>query len=204
MRNWKGCFEFLGFSGKIYDWTPTSEAFYSIIKKFAEKEYRMIEFGSSTGHISYRLAKEGFAVTLLDIRPEPIEIAKRNFAKRHVKAEFVCADVFGFSRQYDMAWNSGLIQCFDDAGKKKVIKKLAEITPRLLLFYPDVEDPAKKAEAKVTPTHKIPGVGDAREYDIKHIPEIMYAHFDDLHFGRVTKEQTGLGFAMYWVCGLRR
>lgn len=189
---------------KIYDWTPTSEAFYSVIKKFAKKKNRIIEFGSSTGHISYRLAKEGYSITLLDIRPQPIEIAKNNFAKKHIKAEFVCADIFSCSQQYDMAWNSGLVQCFDDVGKEKLIKKLAAMTPRLLLFYPDVEDPNKKLGETVAPIHQIPGVGDAREYGIKRIPEIMYAHFDDLHFGRVTKEKTGLGFAMYWVCGLRR
>jgi len=180
----------------VYEWAPTSEAFYRTIKKFIKKEDNILEFGSSTGHISYRLAREGYNVTLLDIRREPIEIAKNNFKKNNVRANFICADIFDCTNRYDIAWNSGLIQCYDDDDKDKLINKLTGITNRVLLFYPDVENPKKK---RGTNENEVPGVGDAKEYNIKRIPEIIYACFDEIYHGILEKEKIGLEYDMYWI-----
>lgn len=179
-----------------YNWTPTSEAFYNIIKKFIKKEDKVLEFGSSTGHISYRLAKKGYNITLLEIREESIETAKNNFKKSNVMANFICGNIFDHNDKYDLLWNSGLIQCFDDTNKKALINKISTLSNNLLLFYPDVDNPNKIMGDNM---NIIPGVGDAKEYDIKRVPEIVYNYFDELIYGKINKKQIGLNFDMYWL-----
>lgn len=196
MQNWRG---FLRKTKKLYglyEWTSTSEAFYNVIRKFVKKEDNILEFGSSTGHISFRLAKEGYDIALLDIRKDAIEIAKSNFEKKKVRANFIYADIFDFTDRYDIAWNSGLIQCLNDKDKIKLIKKMASITNRLLLFYPDVENPNKKRGKNET---AIPGVGDAKEYSIRKIPEIVYGNFNEIYLGALEMDTIGLEFAMHWI-----
>lgn len=197
MRNWRDFLVKIKKYDGIYEWTPTSEAFYRVIKRFIKKEDKILEFGSSTGHISYRLAKEGYNVTLLDIRREPIEIARNNFEKNNIRAKFICADIFDCNDKYDIEWNSGLIQCYEDSDKDKLIKKLASITDRMLLFYPDVENPNKR---RGTDERSCPGVGNAKEYSIKRIPEIIYAHFDEIYYGVLEMKNLGLEYDMYWIC----
>jgi SAM-dependent methyltransferase len=196
MQSWKGILKRMGVYDGIYNWDNVSEAFYRIIRKFIKKTDKIIELGSSTGHISYRLAKEGYNVTLLDIRKEAIKTAKQNFKKKNIKAYFICGDIFDITDKYDIAWSSGLIQCFDDPDKAKLIKKIAGITNRLILFYPDVENPNK---IKGLNKKMIPGVGDAKEYDIKKIPEIIYEYFDELYYGIAGLNEVGLDYSMYWI-----
>ena len=196
MHSWRDFLKKVKKYNGVYEWTPTSEAFYRIIKKFIKKEDKILEIGSSTGHISYRLAKEGYNITLLDIRKEPIEIAKNNFKKNNIRANFICADIFDYNDKYDIVWNSGLIQCYDDKDKDKLINKLASITNRVLLFYPDVENPSKK---RGTNEYRVPGVGDAKEYSIKRIPEIFYLNFNEIYHGVLEMKKIGLAYNMYWI-----
>lgn len=196
MPSWRGFLKkFRKYNG-VYEWTPTSEAFYRILKQFIKKKDKILEFGSSTGHISYRLAKEGYTVTLLDIRRKPIEIAKNIFKEKNIRANLICADIFDWTDEYDIVWNSGLIQCYNDRNKVKLIKKLASITNKALLFYPDVENPNKK---RGTNEQSVPGVGDAKEYAIKRIPEIIYEYFDEMYYGILEMNKIGLEYDMYWI-----
>lgn len=196
MRNLRDFFKRNNRYDGVYDWTPISEAFYKIIKRFAKKHEKILEFGSSTGHISYQLAKEGYNITLLDIRKEPIKVAKKIFQKKGVRANFLCKDIFQYSEKYEMAWNSGLIQCFDNEGKDRLIKKMMDITNKLLLFYPDTEDANKKRGNNLNIS---PGVSDAKEYDIKEIPVILYRYYDEILHGILDKKVIKLGYNMYWI-----
>ena len=197
MHNWRGFF----FPEKTniidgYHWTPTSEAFYKTIKRFVGMTDRILEFGSATGHISYRLAKEGYSVTLIDVRNDSIETAREIFKKNKVKGNFYCTDILNHNARCDLAWNSGLVQCFNDSDKSRLIAKLAHITNRILLFYPDVDNPAKQIG---TNQEAIPGVGNAREYGIKRIPEIVYKYFGEIYQGRIDARTIKVKFDMYWL-----
>ena len=133
---------------------------------------------------------------MLDIRQESIETAKNNFKKSNVRASFICTSIFEHNEKYDLLWNSGLIQCFDDTEKDALIKKISTLSNNLLLFYPDVDNPSKIMGNNM---NNIPGVGDAKEYDIKRVPEIVYNYFDELMHGKINKKQIGLSFDMYWL-----
>jgi len=196
MRNWRDSLVKIKKYDKIYEWAPTSEAFYRVIKRFIKKEDKILEFGSNTGHISYKLAKEGYDITLLDIRAKSIKIAKNNFKKNNIKAKFIRTDIFDCDNKYDIVWNSGLIQCFDNNTKVELIKKLTTITNRILLFYPDVENPNKKRGAN---KNEVPGVGDAKEYGTKRVPEIIYTNFNYVYYGILKMDGLRLKYNMHWI-----
>lgn len=133
---------------------------------------------------------------MLDIRPEPLEVAKKNFSKNKIRAKFISSDIFQHNDRYDFVWNSGLIQCYDNKGKEKLIKQISFITNKMLLFYPDTENTNKKRGKN---KFIIPGVGDAKEYDINHIPEITYTYFNKICFGILEGKIIGLSYNMYWL-----
>lgn len=177
-------------------YTPTSEAFYHVLKEFINKQDKILECGSSTGHISYRLAKEGYDITLLDIRPEAIDMAKKYFGTNKVIAHFICSDIFNYEERYDFIWSSGLVQCYNDEKKEELIRHLSSLTNKMLLFYPDTE-----SEGKTRGTNELitPGVGDAKEYGIEYIPEIAYRYFNKVYLGVLNSKSLGLSYNMYWL-----
>ena len=54
---------------------------------------KILEIGCAHGAISLILAKRGFAVTGVDIRPDLIVLAQKNAALNGLRAEFITADV---------------------------------------------------------------------------------------------------------------
>jgi SAM-dependent methyltransferase len=181
-----------------YTWTPTSQAFLEVLRRFIDKRFRILEIGSSTGHISFRLAQDRYRITLLDIRKEAIEEARRKYETHGVPAQFIHEDIFSHRLQYDFAWNSGLIQCLDEQRRISLLQHVSKLTTRLLLFYPDTDSPKKTAG---TNEGQIPGVGDAREYSVATVPIVFSSVFGQVHFGRLPSSVIGLPFDMLWIYG---
>jgi hypothetical protein len=187
-----------GIVASPYMWTRTSEAFRMILDRFVSRDFNILEIGFSTGHISFHLGAEGYRVTLLDIRPEVIDEARRTFRAHGVNAQFLHEDIFVHQLRYDFAWNSGLIQCFDEEQRLRFLRHAAQLTPRLLLFYPDTDGSAKKVGAN---DRGIPGVGDAREYSVRTVPVAFSSVFAQVRLGRLPSSVTDLPFDMFWLYG---
>jgi len=181
---------------KEFFWDEVSQSFYKIIKSYIKKDDKILEFGSASGHISYRLAKEGHIVTLLDIRKNEIKVAQNIFKKNNVRATFICRDIFNEFGNYDIAWDSGLIQCLPDEQKEKLIEKISSISKKMILFYPDIRDPHK---IRGTNQNSIPGVGNALEYDIEKIPEITKKYFHHISTGKLEAVEIKMNYGMYWI-----
>ncbi len=188
------------FSRNPYEWTKVSDEFFKVIFGFIQKNMKILEMGSSTGHISFKLAQKGFDVTLLDIRRDVISTAREIFKNHEVAAEFIKEDIFKHRAKYDIIWNSGLVQCFDTPGKMRLISHAAGLSKRLLLFYPDTDSAGKKLGQNREQT---PGVGDAKEYSVKEAPVIFADYFDRIHHGRIPGRKTDMPFDMLWVFGDR-
>lgn len=177
-------------------WTKTSESFYKTLKSFFPKNETVLEAGSSTGHISCQLAREGYDVTLLDIRPEAVIKARKLFGK--TKAKFIAGDLFKLNSYWGSIWCSGLIQCYPPEKQRKMIEVLSSHSKRLLLFYPDTNDPRKVRGAN---PNSIPGVSDAIEYDVRSIPDYFYEHYQEIFYGILSPEKTAVDFDMLWILG---
>lgn len=181
-----------------YVWSRTSQAFYTVLKQVVGHGDRVLEFGSSTGHISFRLAREGHNVTLLDIRPEPINEAREIFAKADVNAQFFVDNFLKHNEPYDVLWNSGLIQCLSREDREQMLKHAATLSNRLLLFYPDTDSSNKVRGAD---SSKPPGVGDALEYSVADLPEFFCRYYDKVYWGRLPANKLALPFDMFWLQG---
>lgn len=181
-----------------YVWTKASLAFQEVLQQFIDKGFNVLEMGSSTGHISFRLAQQGYRITLLDTRKDAIEQARENFEAAGLNAGFFLEDFFSHQLKYDFVWNSGLIQCFDDAGKMRLIRHAAELTGRFLLFYPDTNNPMKTRGIN---RHEIPGVGDAAEYSVENVPLLFSSVYSKVLFGRISGPAIEMPFDMLWIYG---
>lgn len=181
-----------------YAWSRTSQAFYDTLIQVVGREDRVLEFGSSTGHISFRLAREGYRVSLLDIRAEPINEARQLFAQAGVHAQFFVEDFLQHNGSYDVLWNSGLIQCLLAEQRQQVLRHAATLSRRLLLFYPDTDSSKKVCGAD---NSKIPGVGDAVEYSVADLPELFCRYYDNVYWGRLPADKLAVPFDMFWLQG---
>ncbi|MEW6378193.1 MAG: class I SAM-dependent methyltransferase [bacterium] len=182
-----------------YEWSKTSQAFYQILVKFLDQGFSILEAGSSTGHISFRLARKGYRITLLDVREEPILQAARNFRRYGLTADLLVEDFFSHSRRYDLIWNSGLVQCFDDDGKVRLISHARRLADRLLLFYPDTDSGLKRTEGGKP--DMVPGVEGSREYPVAAVPQIFYSLYNRVFSGRVEGAVIDMPFDMLWTYG---
>ena len=182
--------------GTPYRWTAASRAIYHVITSFINRGDDILEFGSSTGHISYQLAKQDYKITLLDIRKETVVQTQEIFVRNSATASFIHQDIFLHNQKYDFAWNSGLIQCFEDDRKEELIANLSHITGKLLLFYPDTDHPGK---IRGRDSRVVPGVEGAKEYGVSAIPQILFRYFDELYWGTLIPEKLKLSYPIQWV-----
>lgn len=168
---------------------------------FLEKGDDVLEFGSSTGHISMKLSEHGYKITLLDIRKKVLEDAQHTFSRYGLKANFENVNFLEYNKKHDFIWNSGLIQCLDEPEKKTFIEHAEKISKKILLFYPDTDSVQKNLGIN---KNQIPGVGDAVEYSVKNVPLYFYDIYDVIYFGRLCSNDIGLDFDMLWIYGEKK
>lgn len=105
-----------------------------------KKGSKIIELGCGSGHLSACLAKEGYDVTLLDFSSVALDKAKQTFEKYHLTGTFIEGDILELSdtsTEYDLVWNSGVMEHFDDINLKTVflsIKKILGLNNSKFLF----------------------------------------------------------------------
>jgi hypothetical protein len=169
--------------------------FMPILIRFAKKTDRILEFGSSTGHMSFILAKDGYNISLLDIRKDPICEAIETFSHYNIKALFYNEDFLSHNNEYEFIFNSGLLQCFIDSDREKFIKHSSRISKKLLLFYPlrDKIIPQKDLS-------KINGVEGCEEYPTSSIYKIVSHHFNNMERGIISNVYNS-DCAFEWIFG---
>lgn len=72
------------------------------------------EVGCGSGYMSLALAERGYEVTLIDIAPSALALAKRVFDHHGRSCDLRLADLFQMddSVQYDLVWNAGVMEHF--------------------------------------------------------------------------------------------
>jgi ubiquinone/menaquinone biosynthesis C-methylase UbiE len=91
---------------------------------------KILEAGSGRGVISAEIAKLGAEVSLLDISPDAIDIARKHFASRGVYASFIQGDVldlpFG-EMTFDIVWNAGVLEHFEEEPQVKILRNIENV-----------------------------------------------------------------------------
>jgi 2-polyprenyl-3-methyl-5-hydroxy-6-metoxy-1,4-benzoquinol methylase len=92
---------------------------------------RTLEFGSGIGWTSLWLAKAGAQVTVADISAEAVGLSRGAFARAGLHAQWLQASVFEPEQvkgQYDLVFNSGLIEHFHRRDQERLVANMAALT----------------------------------------------------------------------------
>lgn len=106
----------------ISDAVNSGRSFYNgyfrrLIRKYLNKDTRMLELGCGTSTLAISLAPEIKELVGLDISPEALELSRRHAGSQGVtNARFIsgnCLDL-AIENEYDIVWSQGLMEHFDD------------------------------------------------------------------------------------------
>ncbi len=92
----------------------------------------LLEVGCGSGFQSLRLAEEGGEISILDLSPRAIEVAKAAF-KENKKRIVNCYNCDALKSNipdngFDIVWNMGVIEHFTDEGKSKLLQEMYRMT----------------------------------------------------------------------------
>lgn len=109
-----------------------------IIELDLKKEAKLIEIGCGSGHLSAILAQKGYDVTLLDFSEVALEKSKECFKNLKLQGKFINANLFELHNiirgNYDLVWNSGVMEHFDDENLEKALRSIINIRSKYYLF----------------------------------------------------------------------
>lgn len=92
---------------------------------------KCIECGSGGGYESALMAKDGATISVLDYSRKAIDYSKIVSKRVGVSEsmQFICKDIFNFQPncKYDLSWNCGVIEHYEDEEIIKVIKKMKSL-----------------------------------------------------------------------------
>lgn len=78
------------FTEKTDKYSKVSSVYMDYLFYFLPDEGSLLEAGSSTGHFSMEMARRGYDdISLIDVRSEPIQQAKKAFSQENLKGNFL-------------------------------------------------------------------------------------------------------------------
>lgn len=98
---------------------------------------KLLELGCGSGHLSACLAQKGYKVSLLDFSKGALNKSKSTFEKYGLNGEFIEGDLFdlsGVAAEYDLVWNSGVMEHFDDEKLQKIFEQISTVMKDKFLF----------------------------------------------------------------------
>lgn len=118
---------------KVEEWDNLSETIYQILRKetVVKKSKLMLEAGSGTGRISFRLKERGGGdVILLDVSNAAIRISKKIFKERGQIGFFILGSIFEIpirDNSIDIVWNAGVLEHFSDYERILALKEMVKV-----------------------------------------------------------------------------
>jgi len=102
---------------------------------------RLLELGCGSGHLSACLNMAGYRTDMLDISCESLKKAQQTFDEHGLEGQFIQADMMSLEASdlsgYDLAWNSGVMEHFDDDTIIEVFKKIRKTARHTLIIVPN-------------------------------------------------------------------
>jgi len=101
------------------------------------KNAKLLELGSGSGHLSGLLSKSGYDVTCLDFSENALKKAKAFFDENAFEGKFIKSDIFDLDvnkNDYDVLWNSGVMEHFTDSELEILLKTIRKHTSKYFVF----------------------------------------------------------------------
>ena len=174
------------------------ESLLSLLLEKFPKDARVLEAGSNTGHLSLKLGKKGYRISLVDILPEPIYYAKKDFTAEGVSGVFIIGDLFDVVGSWDGVWNSGVLQAYPLSKRDQIVGHIATLAPRYLAIFPDTGHPRfpKDFSDQVRP-----GIAGCREYSTDGTEKTFARFFKKVSSGVISEKTLGLPYPFQWFYG---
>jgi len=94
---------------------------------------RVLEAGSGPAHDSIIFAENGASVTAVDLSENALKNAKNIYSKLNYSINTVNANIMKLSfadKYFDLTWNAGVLEHFNDAELEKVFKEMVRVTKK--------------------------------------------------------------------------
>jgi len=118
---------------KFEEWDQLSENIYRILCKetFRTRNKLLLEAGSGTGRISYKLKEDarGDAV-LLDVSKAAIRTSKKLFEEKGEMGFFILGSILSIPLKddiIDVAWNAGVLEHFSESEQFLALKEMSRV-----------------------------------------------------------------------------
>ncbi|MEJ8303599.1 glycosyltransferase [Saccharibacillus sacchari] len=98
---------------------------------------KSIELGCGSGHLSAYLAQHNFETSLFDFSSVALEKAKACYANLNLNGTFIEGDLFSLkpdSQEYDIVWNSNVMEHFNDEELLSILQDLLMFNSRYYVF----------------------------------------------------------------------
>lgn len=99
---------------------------------------KILELGCGSGHLSASLAMLGYKTSLLDFSKTSLDIAKQTYDRYNLTAEFIEGDLmnldFLIDNDYDLVWNSGVMEHFSDNRMLEVFTSIGKIAHKSIFI----------------------------------------------------------------------
>ncbi|CAM4397263.1 glycosyltransferase [Saccharibacillus endophyticus] len=98
---------------------------------------KSIELGCGSGHLSAYLAQHNFETSLFDFSPVALKKAKACYANLNLEGTFIEGDLLNLkpdSQEYDIVWNSGVMEHFTDEQLLDILKDLLMFNSKYYVF----------------------------------------------------------------------
>lgn len=102
-----------------------------------DKTKSLLELGCGSGHLSGLLAQQGYNVSLLDFSSKALNKAREFFDHYDVEGSFLEGDLLDLANlpgDYDVVWNSGVMEHFDDEGLRRALQSIQSVTKGFFIF----------------------------------------------------------------------
>jgi hypothetical protein len=163
--------------------TPASFPIYKILIKIAQIKDNICEIGCSTAHISFKLAKKGFTVTGVEILEDSAKRAQAKFDKARLNVKIHNCDIFDYTENHDIIWNSGLLQCIDDETRENLIAHISKLAKKAVFIVP------VRKERLPAVSNKPAGVAGCTEYPTSIIPFQLSKYYNKVCVHTINKNK---------------
>ena len=115
------------------------------------KGLRILDAGAGTGLNSIAAARQEARVTLMDIAPEALAIARKYYEEQDLSADYVEGSIFEMpfaDETFDVVWNTGVLEHFQEDTRKVAVAEMFRVLKKggtILTLNPNFNAPVYRA-----------------------------------------------------------
>lgn len=175
-----------------------SQKIINLLLENIQKDESILEVGCGSGHISFKMALEGYNISGIEIRKEVAEETQSKFSRANLNAAIYAGDILELNNKYDVIWNSGLLQCLPYDKRQTYLNHISKLANKAIFLVPE-----RVQDVETTKNVSI-GVAGCKEYCTNDIAYELYQFYNKVKVGRFYKEDIKLEFDfIYYICERR-